>query len=101
MMKLTKHQIATIKYTNAKGEESVRDIIPTSVPGNIKALDVSSMDADTKELLQTRLEEYSKYTKEIMADMMTFEAWLKATSSKQPIDGMKWRTFIAENVSNP
>lgn len=50
-MKLVKHNVATIKYTKANGEESNRDIIPTFVFGNVKALDVSDMDVDTKELL--------------------------------------------------
>lgn len=100
-MKLVKHNVATIKYTKANGEESNRDIIPTFVPGNVKALDVSDMDVDTKELLLSRLEDYSKYTQEIMSTMMTFDKWLEATHSKKPIDGIQWRTFITENISDP
>lgn len=100
-MKLVKHKVASIEYTKANGEKSKRDIIPTFVPGNVKALDVSDMDVDNKELLLSRLEDYNKYTQEIMASMMTFESWLEATHSKKPIDGIKWRTFIAENISEP
>jgi len=100
-MKLTKHTEATIVYTKANGEASTRNIIPTSVPGNVKALDVTNMDVDTKELLLSRLEDYNKYTNEIMSSMMTFEKWLDATHSKQPIENIKWRTFVAENISDP
>jgi len=100
-MKLVKHKEATIVYTKKNGDASTRTIVPTSVPGNVRALDVSDMDVDTKELLLSRLEDYSKYTHEILASMMTFEKWLDATHSKQPIDDIKWRTFIAENISDP
>lgn len=100
MAKLKKHNLAKIKYTKKDGTSSNREIIPTSIPGNISALDVSDMDDDTREILLSRLEEYAEFTTEVMKNMMTFQAWMEATHKKQPIDGIKWRTFIPENVSD-
>lgn len=100
MKTLVKHKIAKIKYTKKDGTSSNREIIPTSIPGNLSALDVSDMDGDTREILLTRLSEYAEFTEEVMKNMMTFQAWMEVTHSKQPVDGIKWRTFIPENVSN-
>lgn len=101
MVKLKKHDISAIKYTKSDGSSSTRDIIPLSVPGNVSAFDVSDMDQDSRELLMSRLSEYSDFRAEAMKSVLTFDVWMAATHTKQPIDGIKWRSFKPDRISDP
>ena len=98
------NQVQRIKYTKAtsiggeKGEITERYIVPTFVPSpNIKAIDVSDLDADSRQNMADMLEDYANYHRQAMKNIPTFENWLEQ-SQGVVMDDIKWRTFKMDNV---
>jgi len=100
MAKLTKYEVAKISYTKSDGSSSDREIIPTYVPGNVSAIDVSDMDDESRELLQTRLHEYEEFKVGVMEHLMSFGSWMEATHKKEPLKSLKWRSFIPDKITH-
>lgn len=72
-------------------EKSERTIIPTSVPGHIKAIDVTDLE-DTEQIRLADLhEEYSEYFSNYARQAFSFEDW--ASHTQQLEISPKWRTF--------
>lgn len=94
-----KHELLDVTYTNAKGEYSERTIIPTTVPpSNIKAIDVTGMDDEKREAIQTLLKEYSHYVEQCMETVYTFEDWFNHISGEKPTEEIQWRTFSIDKL---
>lgn len=92
--KLTKIRYAkTIAEDDSQfiAEKSERTIIPTSVPGNIKAIDVTDLDDSEQSQLADLYEEYSEYFGNHAKRAYSFEDW--ATHTQQLEVSPKWRTF--------
>lgn len=96
---LKRHEVAKITYTKGDGSSSTREIIPTNIPGNVSAMDISDMDADMRDTLLSHLSEYAEYSTEAMKQVMTFQAWLDATHTTDKVSGIKWRSFKPDNIS--
>lgn len=106
MTSLKPNQIQKIRYTKLTGESGTqgrfevteRVIIPTFVPKtNIKALDVTDLSANEREVLVRALKEYSDYLKARACTTFTFEDWFSQTlDAERP--NIKWRTFKIEDT---
>lgn len=89
-MSLKNNTLTSIKYT--KGDEiTERVIFPTSVPSNIKAIDVTDLFPVQRTELAEFYNEYSAYLKTHMKQAFTFEDWLSHTKDVEFTP--KWRTF--------
>jgi hypothetical protein len=88
--KLKVGEVATIRYTK-DDEVTERVVIPTVVPSNIKALDVTSVPQPLRESLGDHYTEYAAYLKQHMRTAFSFEDWLDHSKGIQ-LDP-KWRTF--------
>jgi hypothetical protein len=86
-----------IGYTNAKGESSERWIVPTFVPlQNIKALDVSDLSEENRELMEQLVQEHLKYRDEHAKLALDFAEWVKQETGTaiEP----KYRTFKIDSI---
>jgi len=72
-------------------ESTKRFIIPTTVPGNIKAIDATDLFPVQRTELAEFYNEYSAYLKNHMKQAFSFEDWLSHTKDVQFTP--KWRTF--------
>jgi hypothetical protein len=97
MSKLRVGNVANIRYTKQSGTTE-RVIIPTTVPSNIKALDVSGLTEDQAEALAVAYQNYAQYLKEHMKRADTFEDFLDQHYIVLNDAELKWRTFIPENT---
>lgn len=92
--KLQVGKVANIRYT--KGSEiSERVVIPTTVPTNVKALDVSDLSENEVQTMESAYQEYASYLKNHMKRAASFEEFLDTRYSHT---FPKWRTFKPENV---
>jgi hypothetical protein len=77
-------------------ETTDRTIIPTAVPGNIKALDVTDLSEEKREQIADYYVEYADYISGVMKTAFSFEDWLSHTKG---IDFTpKWRSFRPEQT---
>ena len=72
-------------------EKTERTIVPTEVPGNIKAIDVTELNDDEQTEMCELYEEYSKYFNAHVKRAFSFENWTSHTYQKHI--SPKWRTF--------
>jgi hypothetical protein len=87
-----------IQYRKDSGETSTRTIIPTtSVPQNIRAVDISSLDEGGKTHITNLFAEYNEYVDLCISKMFSFQDWVEHTSGEhiEPV----WRTFKRDNVT--
>lgn len=88
--KLKPGRLSKIRYT--KGEEiTERHIIPTLVPLNIKAIDVTSLPLALREKIAAGYSEYLKYLDRHMKTAFSFEDWFEYSKNIELVP--KWRTF--------
>lgn len=93
------YERATDLVGGTKGEVTERYIIPTFVPQpNIKALDVTDLTEEEREMLQTAYAEYAEYYKQAASTLFSFEDWLSHSRGDEAKPTLKWRTFKLENV---
>lgn len=95
-----RNQVTTIRYTKVLSEGTTestdRVIIPTTVPGNIKALDVTDLSVEERSQIAEYHVEYAKYISNHMKQAFSFEDWL--SHSKGVDFSPKWRTFKPEQT---
>lgn len=99
------NKLTTIKYskvleedeTGVTSEITERSIIPITVPGNIKALDVTDHDLDIQYQLSRSYEEYAEYLRGHVKLAFSFENWLSHTKSVDFTP--KYRTFKPEQTT--
>jgi len=72
-------------------QRTERVIIPTLVPGNIHAIDVTELDNESQQEMSELYEEYASYMNTLMKSAFSFEDWL--SHSKSVEFSPKWRTF--------
>jgi delta-aminolevulinic acid dehydratase/porphobilinogen synthase len=90
--------IKHIHYVKKNGETSNRDIVPSFVPSpNMKALDVSSLSEEDKQMVSDLMDEYQEYRKLSMENIFNFGDWIDHTSKTVP--QLKWRSFIMEHTT--
>lgn len=77
-------------------ETTDRTIIPTTIPGNIKGLDVTDLPVEEREQIAEYHVEYAKYINQHMKSAFSFEDWLSL--SKGVDFTPKWRTFKPEQT---
>jgi len=95
-MSIKAHTVQKITYKKSAADISERYIVPVSVPGNIKALDVSDLDEEKRSEVGEYCKEYNEYLKQHMKQAFSFEDWLAHT---QNVDfRAKWRTFKPEQT---
>lgn len=78
-------------------EKTERVIIPTEVPGNIKAIDVTELSDDEQQEMSELYEEYLKYFNNHIKRAYSFENW--ASHTKQINISPKWRTFKPDQTT--
>lgn len=87
---LTVGKLANIRYTK-EDETTERTVIPTTVPSNIKALDVTGLPEPLQEKVAESYTEYQEYLKQHMKTAFTFEDWVEHSHGVEI--SPKWRTF--------
>ncbi len=89
------HKVVTIRYSKVLSEDEAettdRTIIPTQVPGNIQAIDVTGLEVDKQVEISNLYSEYSDYLNVHIKAAFSFENWL--SHSKGVDFTPKWRTF--------
>ena len=98
-MILKEGELFDIRYTKT-GTEEVTDriVIPTTVPRNIKAIDVTGLTLEERKLLRDQYVEYREYVKMRMAAMYTFEDYMDHIGVDRGDIQVKWRTFKLEQT---
>jgi len=97
---MQQNKLTTITYSKVfeEGVETTqRNIIPITVPGNIKALDVTDHDLDIQYQLSHSYEEYADYLKGHIKLAFSFENWLSHTKGVDFTP--KYRTFKPEQTT--
>ena len=92
-------EVTKIQYTKTINEDtdlavyntSLRAVIVTSSPGNIRAIDVTELSDDRKYEISELYDEYTVYFNNHMKSAFSFENWL--SHSKGVDFTPKWRTF--------
>lgn len=90
-MSLKLHEVVSIRYSKGNGDVTERHVIPTSVPSNIKAIDVTELFEVQRKELADFYAEYAAYLEQHMKQAFSFEDWLAQT--KDCTYTPKWRTF--------
>ena len=72
-------------------ERTERTIIPTVIPENIHAIDVTELNDKNQQEMSELYEEYATYMNTHMKLAFSFENWL--SHSKSVEYSPKWRTF--------
>jgi hypothetical protein len=93
------HNLTKIRYAKTIteddsqfiAEKTERTIVPTVVPGNIKAIDVTDLADDEQQKMCELYEEYAQYFDNHQRTAYSFEDW--ASLSKNVDVTPKWRTF--------
>lgn len=89
-----------VRYTKGNGETTERTIIPTYLPQpryqNVKALDVTDLDSEEREVLETAVREYNEYLEAQRQTLFTFEEFVDHT--RQTTVRPKWRTFKPDQL---
>ncbi len=88
--KLKTGKLANIRYTK-ETEVTERFIVPTSVPANIKALDVTGLPEPLREKVADAYAEYTNYINGHIKTAFSFETWIEHTKGIELAP--KWRTF--------
>lgn len=88
-------QLAQIRYTK-DNEVTERTIIPTLLPVNIKAIDVSDLPEFQREEIASLYKEYSEYLNQHLKTAFSFENWLAMTRGVDFTP--KWRTFKPDQL---
>ena len=92
-------EVTKIQYTKTISEDkslavyntSRRDVIFTTKPENLRAIDVTELSDDRKQEISELYDEYTAYFNNHMKLAFSFENWL---SHSKGIDFTpKWRTF--------
>lgn len=104
---LKENQIAHVEYTRTtdlagghKGDVTERWIIPTFIPHqNIKALDVTDLTEEQRQVLEQRLAEYQQYYRAAVESLFDFETWVDHTYNEESPQ-LKWRTFAIDNLKD-
>lgn len=95
---ITEAQTAHIEYCSVAGETSDRYIIPMSVPkDSIRAIDVTDLDEEARQLMERRVAEYKEYMGNILKSAFTFENWVDHTYNTEV--NPKWRSFKVNNTT--
>ncbi len=92
--------LQTISYSKVRlggVEITRRDIIPITVPDNIRALDVTDYNLDVQYQLSKSYEEYADYLKGHIKLAFSFENWLSHTKGVDFTP--KYRTFKPEQTT--
>ena len=92
--------LQTISYSKDRlggVEITHRDIIPITVPENIRALDVTDYDLDIQYQLSKSYEEYADYLNGHIKLAFSFEDWLSHTKGVDFTP--KYRTFKPEQTT--
>ena len=99
-------EITKIQYTRStniggtQGETTTRHIIPTFVPSaNVKALDVSDLDEQSRDLISFLYKEYADFYTQQLKNIPSFTNWLEQTQGVMMEDDIKWRTFKLDNIT--
>jgi hypothetical protein len=94
------NKITTIRYTKILNEDDVeitnRTVLITSVPGNIKAIDLTNANDDKRQKVEQAYTEYTEYLNAHMKIAFSFEDWLSHTKSVDFTP--KWRSFKPEHT---
>ena len=94
------HKLQTIEYSKVLEEGSVettqRDVVPVTVPGNIKAIDVTDFDLEKQYEIADSYGEYAEYLSGHIKVAFSFEDWLSHTKSVDFTP--KYRTFKPEQT---
>lgn len=93
--KLTVGELTNIRYTK-EDETTERVVVPTTVPSNIKALDVTGLPEPLQEKIAESYSEYQEYMKQHMKTAFAFEDWVEHSKGIEVT--AKWRTFKPENT---
>jgi hypothetical protein len=97
---MRKNELITIRYTKVLSEGTTesteRVVIPTTVPGNIKALDITDLAVEERDQIVEYHIQYAKYISNHMKQAFSFEDWL--SHSKNVDFTPKWRTFKPEQT---
>lgn len=94
MMRL--YNLTKIRYreSTVDSQANTRTIIPTEIPGNIKAIDVSELQLEQATQTAEYYAEYATYLNAHMKTAFSFEDWLSHTKG---IDFTpKWRSFYPQ-----
>lgn len=79
------YKLQTIEYSKVLSEGTVestqRDVVPISVPGNIKAIDVTDLDLKEQYDIADSYGEYAEYLDGHIKVAFSFEDWLSHTKS--------------------
>lgn len=89
--KVTKIQYSKQKEGHQLVKRTVRTIIPTVIPENIHAIDVTELDDERQQEMSELYEEYAAYMNTHMKLAFSFENWLSHSKSVEFTP--KWRTF--------
>lgn len=110
---LKENVVGHILYTkeiDGKPEVTERFIVPTTIPkSNIKAIDVSEMNDEQREILVEYHKEYQEYYKAQIKRIFSFEDWIDATYPNSIFSELisfreesraeiKHRTFKIDNI---
>lgn len=93
--KLKVGELATIRYSK-EDETTERQIVPSVVPTNIKALDVTGLPQALREKIADAYGEYADYLQQHMRTAFSFEDWIEHSKGIE-LDP-KWRTFKPEKT---
>jgi len=90
------NKVTKIQYTKTREgvtlvEKTERTIIPTVIPGNIHAIDVTELDDEHQQEMSELYEEYAAYMNTHLKLAFSFENWL--SHSKSVEYSPNWRTF--------
>jgi len=92
------YTLQNIKYVKDDGCKSVRTVIPTFIPqNNMRAIDVTECDDETRAEMLTLLSEYAEYVQGRQKLIYNFEDWMEHTH--ELTGPVKWRTFKLDNTS--
>ena len=93
-MDLKEGALADIRYSKTgTGEVTDRIIIPTTVPKNIKGLDVTGMPIEQRKHLETQYAAYREYLRNHMSTAFDFESFMEHSGTTDEDIEIKWRTF--------
>ena len=89
-----------VTYTKpSTGEVTDRVIIPVSQPTpNVKAIDVTSLNADERAEMAKLFSEYQEYVALCISKIFSFETFASHTTGEDL--EIKWRTFNAHNLES-
>lgn len=101
-MKLKENTVFNVNYTKSDNSSTNRYILPTSVPTNVKAIDVTDLSEEERNQAQNAAQEYAAYVLEQTKELLSFEEFLEEKRDENcDLDVLlqpKWRTFKPEGL---